>query len=176
MKKTLVIAVIAGVIWLLFFKTPSSRTISAEMRIDPRGGAITYDQDVYHADWSDPTSFSGDLRYIGRAYNKYIPVITHDAIVTTGEFSDPDIVTIGPVRDGNTYWRAHKQPEGTFVMLHLIPSSVAIHDQLEELSEGDAVLLVGKVEEDGTVLRPDGSFVVKLMHDNHKFLLVTEVK
>lgn len=175
MKQLVFVAVLVAIAWFLFFKVPSSRSIAAATRVDIEAGVVEYDQVIYDARWDEPATYSGDIRYIGRAYTKYAPFITHDAVITTGEFSDPKIVEIAPIKNGNTYWRANKRPQGTLVVLHFVPGNVEIHDALADLTAGNTVTIKGKLEDDDTITRPDGGFL-KLMHDNHKIILVTAVE
>ncbi|MCH8126452.1 hypothetical protein IIC38_10865 [candidate division KSB1 bacterium] len=62
-----------------------------------------------------------------------MPIFTHDVILTTEEFSDPEFVKIDPVKNGQTRWRARQKPQGTLTMLHLIPENSEILVQLENI-------------------------------------------
>ena len=175
MKKVLIVAVVAALVWYVFLRTPPAQSITQATAIDQGAGTIQFDDTTYEATWADATKYSGDLRYMGRAYSEYAPFITHDAVVTTGEFSDPEIVTIGPMRKGNTWWKAPRQPSGTLVVLHFIPADLGVLDRLNGLGEGDSATFTGHVEADGHITASDGGFL-KLMHDNHKIMLVTAVE
>ncbi len=175
MKQFVIVAAVVAIAWFLFFKTPSSRSIAQATRIHVDEGTIEYGNAIYDVVWREPATFSGDIRYVGRAYTRYAPFITHDAVITTGEFSDPQIVEIAPIKNGTTYWRAGKQPDGTLVVLHFVPASVEIHDLLAGLETGETVTIAGKLEDDGTITGPHGGYL-KLMHDNHKIILVTGVE
>jgi len=159
----------------LVFKNPSVDTIVADLSIASEQGRIELNGVTYEAQWGNEITLSGDLRYFGRAYSEYAAYITHDAVLTTGEFSNPEIVTIKPMRKGNTSWRAPRQPSGTFLALHFIPLNATVLDKLKQLKEGDRVEFVGREETDSSVTGSDGS-IFKLLHTNHKLLLVSDIK
>jgi len=169
------VAVIALAIFL-WLRRPSSRGIAKEMQLDVKAGRIDYKGITYEASWSDETHrFEGDLRYVGRAYSGDLPLVTHDAILTTGDFSDPKLVKVSPLKNGSGSWRAKSRPDGTLVALHFIPSNLAIHRQLAGLREGDTVEIEGMVETDSRVDASNGGYW-RLNHSNHKLVLVTAVK
>ena len=154
---------------------PSVEDIAREMQVDRRGGFVKYQDKVFTAEWGDKIKHTGDIRYFGRAYYDGVPIFTHDAVVTTGEFSDPDIVEVTPIKDGSMYWYANKQPEGSLVVLHFIPEDFSVFEDLKLIREGDRIEFSGREETDSTVESSDGSYI-KLMHANHKYLLVSEVR
>jgi hypothetical protein len=163
-----------GVVCLLRY-TPSDEAIARNMvvRIDEQ--SIEHKDVGYAAAWGEEIIHEGDLRQIVRAYNRQAPVITRDAVVTTGEFSDPDIVHIAPLKRGSTIWNAGRQSEGSLVVLHIIPVNLEIQHRLAELDEGDRVRFTGHHETDSRIENSYGGYV-ELGHSNHLFLLVTGVE
>lgn len=173
------IAVIALAV-LLWLRPPSSKRIVSEMRLDLEAGRIEYASITYEALWGEATiPFEGDLRYVGRTYSRDLPMVTHDAVLTTGDFSDPELVKVSPLKNGSGTWRAKSSskgtPKGTLVALHFIPSNLGIHEQLTRLREGDTVEIEGQIETDGRVDASNGGFW-RLNHSNHKLVLVTAIK
>lgn len=158
-----------------YFKAPSADSIVLETRVDIQNGKIDYKGVTYSAQWSDETVHLGDIRYIGRAYDQYAPYITNDAIVTTGEFSDPSIVEVTPITNGNMRWRSKKNPQGTLVVLHFIPVDGTVYDKLKRIKEGQRVELIGREETDSRIEGPDGGFTA-LGHSNHKFFVLEDVR
>jgi len=150
------------------------------MQLDLEAGRIDYAGITYEALWTEETiRFEGDLRYAGRAYSRELPMVTHDAVLTTGDFSDPKLVKVSPLKKGSGTWRSKSSskgtPKGTLVALHFIPSDLGIHGQLTRLREGDSVEIEGRVETDSRVDASNGGFW-RLNHSNHKLVLVTAVK
>ncbi len=172
-KILLVIGVILAVYF--YFKAPSADSIVREMRVDIQNGKIDYQGVTYSAQWSDEIVYLEDIRYIGRAYDKYAPYITNDAIVTTEEFSDPSIVKVTPITNGNMSWRSDKHPKGTLVVLHFIPADKVAHNKLKHIKNGQRVELIGREETDSKIEGSDGSFTA-LGHSNHKFFLLEDVR
>ncbi len=170
----LVIVVISTVAYF-YFKPPSADSIAREMIVDMENMKIEYKGIIYSAAWGNKTSHTGDIRYIGRAYDKYAPFITNDAVVTTGEFSDPSIVKIPPLRHGSTYWRAEKQPKGTLIALHFIPANMAVYLNLKQIKKEQRVEFIGREEIDSKIESSEGRFIA-LGHNNHKFFLLEDVR
>ena len=173
-RKSILLLIVVAAVAYFYFRTPSADSVVKKMHVDIENMTIEYGGVTYSAEWGGETSHAGDIRYIGRAYDKNAPYITNDAVVTTGEFSDPSIVHITPIRKGSMSWRAQKQPKGTLVVLHFIPASLTVYNDLKQIEEGDTVEFIGREEVNSRIEGSDGSFI-GLTHSNHKFLLLDEV-
>ena len=103
-----------------------------------------------------------------------MPIVTYNMILTSGEYNDPEIVSIENKGGGNYYWRAKKQPQGSIMFYHLIPSSAEIQNKLDDLEVGRAVTLRGKISENNKIVSSD-DYYVQLNHSNHKYILVGDV-
>lgn len=172
--KKMIILLILLVAAYYYFKEPSTDSIVKNMTVDKTNGSISYKKVVYNADWGGLKTYKGDIRYIGRAYDSAAPIITHDAVITTGDFSDPSLVYVSKITNGRMYWRAEKQPQGTLIVLHFIPANKSVHDKLKRLKTGDKVSLFGREEIDSRITSSDNN-LVGLGHDNHKFFLLEKV-
>lgn len=168
-------AVVALVALVLYCRGPSASTVVGDTFIQPDEGWLRYKEVRYEAEWGPEIVHEGDARFIERAKYKSAPFFTHHVVVTTGEFSDPDLVNLRHNGGGNFFWSAPKQPEGTIIVLHLVPLDRDVLDQLQSIDNGDAVKLVGREEVDSRVDGDDGSWL-KLGHSNHKYLLVERVR
>jgi hypothetical protein len=174
-KSLLILGLIGFTFWFFVLRPPSASSIASRMTVDIEAGSIVLDEVTYTAQWSDVQTYSGDIRYIGRAYMKHSAYFTNDAIVTTGEYSDPEIVTVTPIRKGNMSWRSpHKKPVGTLVVLHFIPADISVFEDLQKVREGDLVAFTGREELDSKIEGDDGSYV-GLAHNNHKFIVLEKV-
>ena len=167
-----IIAIVVGI--YAYTLPPAAEKITRKTTIDTDKGSIVYGGTVYSAEWGDEVSHAGDIRFIGRAYHEQIPVITYEAIVTNGEFSDPSIVEVTPIKDGNMRWRAQKQPEGSLIVLHFIAKDLTVFHDIRNIRQGDKVEFVGREETDNMISASNGDFV-KLNHNNHRYLLVSKV-
>jgi hypothetical protein len=159
----------------LYYRTPSTDAIFSDMKIDPAKGIFEYKNIKYTAEWGNRKIYAGDIRYIGRAYDKFAPYITYEAVLTTGEFSDPSIVEVTPIRNGCMSWRSEKQPKGTLIVLHFIPADIEAHFGLKNLEQWQTVRLTGREELDSRITGSDET-LVGLGHGNHKFFLVENVE
>ena len=169
----LVVLIIAVAIYVMM-RPPSAAKIIRGMEVSIPAGTIEYADVRYTATWSDSIVRSGDIRYLSRAYTKSVPMVIYDVVLTSGEFSDPSIVEIESTGGGNFYWRAGKQPQGTLVVLHVIPENEVVLRSLEAVDEGSRIEIVGRDEVDGSIEGADGSFL-RLRHGNHKFVLASRV-
>jgi len=170
-KLLIIILVIAAINWLLNYE-PSTQTIVENMTVDEN---ITFKGIQFDSDWDDDvTEITNYLRQKDRHYDKNMPIVTYNLILTSGEYNDPEIVSIENKGGGNYYWRANKQPQGSIMFYHLIPSSMEIQDKLDKLEVGTIITLRGKVSENNKIVSSD-DYYVQLNHSNHKYILVGDV-
>lgn len=168
-----VVIAAAGIFFLT--RPPSGVKLVREMDIDVAAGSIAYRGVVYTSEWGAEITRSGQVRHVVRAYDKNVPIVTFHLVLTTGEFSDPSIVTIDHNGGGNYIWRAKKQPQGTLIVLHLVPGSETVFRTLRSVDEGDTVEIVGRDEARGAIENENGAYL-RLGHSNHKFVLVNRVR
>lgn len=170
MRKLLLLIVAIGGLYFYFTWQPSTSSIVEGMTF---GEQVTYNGQTYYTDWGDSETATGYLRRIDRHYSKNMPIITYDLVVTTGDFSNPDIVELTHQGGGNYYWRAKTKPSGTLVIYHTIPSGALPQSELDGLEEGDTVTIQAKVSQNSEIKSDTGAFF-KLVHDNHKVILVED--
>lgn len=155
----------------LYCRGPSARTIVADTRLAVAEGTLEYRGRRYAAEWGEPVVHRGHLRRIERARYAFAPFITHHAVLTTGDFSDPERVTVGPFRGGSVLWSASSQPRGTLVVLHFIPRDAVALAELARLDDGDCAELGGREEVDGHIHGEEGAFA-RLNSSNHRYFLL----
>ncbi|MCP4204637.1 MAG: hypothetical protein GY769_22235 [bacterium] len=172
-RRVLLVLVVAAA--FVYLRGPSARRVVSNTVIAAEAGAIQYKAVRYEADWGPQVTHSGDVRLIDRAKYKPAPFFTHHVVLTTGEYSDPGVVKLGDSGGGNFYWTAKKQPEGTILALHLVPRDQTVLRALKRIDEGDSIAFAGREELDGHVKGSNGSYL-RLQHDNHKYLLLEEVR
>jgi len=173
--RSLIPVVLAALALFWILRGPSTSRIVSDTSIAIEAGSIQYKGVRYEAEWGPSVTHAGDIRLIDRAKYKPAPFFTHHAVLTTGDYSDPDLVKLSDSGGGNFFWTAKKQPEGTLVALHFVPKNALVLRALEGVEEGDAVALTGREETDGHVTGSDNSYL-RLGHDNHKYLLLEEVR
>ncbi len=174
MKRLVLLLAVAGLMAWWWWPAPPAREMALGMDVDPAAGRIRLDGTTYRLNLSaESERHAGLARVWVRADHDPMPIITHEVVLTTGEYSDPDKVEIGPLRDGSTWWRARRRPQGTLIVLHLIPADVQVAAILDRVREGQTWTFTGYGVVDQRIERDDG-YRVSLGHDNHRFLLVTE--
>ncbi|MCF7822850.1 MAG: hypothetical protein K9N35_01615 [Candidatus Marinimicrobia bacterium] len=171
MKKILLILVLAVGLCFYFTWKPSTSAIVDKMKF---GEVLSYDGIVFHTVWGNSETLEGFVRRIDRHYDSSVPVITYNLVLTTEEYNDPDIVTVRYDGGGNYHWSAPKQPKGSILFYHTIPASRRVQNKLDGIKEGQILRLEVKVSENSEIRSSSGAYV-KLMHSNHKFILVEDV-
>ncbi|MFH1503823.1 MAG: hypothetical protein ABIH08_00300 [Candidatus Omnitrophota bacterium] len=172
MKKVIIILLIITGIHLYFSWKPSASGIAEKMKV---GAVITYQDKEYKSDWSlNFEEIKGYLRQKDRHYEKSMPIVTYDLIITSGEYNGPEIVKISNEGNGNYYWSAKKQPKGTLTVYHTVPYSVKAQNKLDQIDVGSNITLVGRISKNSEIESGPDNYA-KLMHNNHKFILVKDV-
>lgn len=121
--------------------------------------------------------FSGTVRHVSPIRLASFPMLTHDVLVTSGDFADPSLVTVN-VRNHHFYWRSQfpERPDGAINLLHTAPADDTLYRQLLELRSGDTVVITGR--EILTISRygEDGDFQGKWQDSGCNTLVVTSVE
>jgi len=136
---------------------------------------IQYEGGNYFSEFGSVEEIAGDLRLKKRNYNKDIPIVTMDFIITDGDFSNPDIVSISSRGNGNYYWKSKQQPTGSLVVYHLIPANSSVQSQIDMAKNGNYVEITGQLSKNNEIKNETGYFI-RLMHSNHKFILANDVR
>lgn len=92
-----------------------------------------------------PSEFSGVVRHVSEMRLRQIPILTHDILVTSGEYADPDVVTTS-VSNHRFTWRSSKtaQPAGRINLLHTVPATEEVYRQLRGIQSWDEVVIAGR--------------------------------
>jgi hypothetical protein len=91
------------------------------------------------------TQFSGLVRHISPIRIGRIPILTHDILVTYGDFADPAKVTTSVI-DHHFFWSSAEMqhPQGGINLLHTVPKDDQIYRQLLEIKAGQTVRISGR--------------------------------
>lgn len=91
------------------------------------------------------STFTGMVRHTSKNHINQLPILTHDILVTAGDFADPDLVSTN-VSNHHFRWFTSltTQPKGTINLLHTVPASPEILQQLESIQNNDLVQIKGK--------------------------------
>ena len=89
------------------------------------------------------SKYIGTVRHVSPIRINEFKILTHDILVTTGDFSNPDIVeTI--VIDHKFFWSETQSPTGTIHLIHAVPANKGIYQQLLLITNWDIVKLTGR--------------------------------
>lgn len=104
-------------------------------------------QDSWKIEYDYPwdSTFSGLVRHVSPIRLSQFPMLSHDILVTTGDFSDPSIVTID-VSNHHFSWISlnNTPPKGTINLLHTVPLNTTIYQQLLKIQNGTKVKIIGR--------------------------------
>jgi hypothetical protein len=90
------------------------------------------------------STFTGLVRHISPIRLGDFPILTHDVLVTSGEFADPEKVRTSVIDHHFSWTSAERAPQGTINLLHTVPISEPVYRQLLELHAGQSVRVVGR--------------------------------
>jgi hypothetical protein len=121
--------------------------------------------------------FSGLVRHVSPIRMADFPFLTHDVLVTSGEYADSKLVNTS-VFNHHFTWTSDltSQPQGGINLLHVVPATRAIYDQLLNLSSGQQVTIRGVEIQRIDAYRTDGSPFSYWQDDGCNSLLVSSVE
>ena len=91
------------------------------------------------------SQFHGLVRHVSPIRIGQMPILTHDILVTSGDYADRDLVSTSVV-DHHFFWRSatSAHPQGTINLLHTVPRDRAIYEALLKVRSGDTVTITGR--------------------------------
>jgi hypothetical protein len=99
---------------------------------------ITYEKPV-------DSQFSGLVRGVYPIREGAFRILTHDILVTSGQYADPAIVSTSVLAHHFTWHStATSRPTGTINLLHTVPASQDIYRQLLQIRSDDQVTIGGR--------------------------------
>ena len=126
---------------------------------------------------SGETTFRGLVRHATPIRLERFPNLTHDILVTTGDFADPNRVSTSVFDHHFTWFTTEKNPlNGTIHLLHTIPLDEATYNQLLSLRSGQQVSIRGREVLRIEAYQPDGSYSGKWEDSGCNSLVVTSVE
>jgi hypothetical protein len=138
-------------------------------RSDQREWKIAYES-------SADATFTGIVRHVSHWREYDIPFATHDVLVTSGDFADPDRVHTDVAGHRFSYsWPSGPAPQGKINLLHIVPFSEDIYRQLLGLRDRDAVTIYGREILKIDMLAADGAFLGYWQDEGCNTILVKTV-
>jgi hypothetical protein len=91
------------------------------------------------------SQFAGLVRHVSPIRINKLRILTHDILVTSGDYADPALVHTS-VFNHKFSWRSSStsRPQGTINLLHTIPANEEIYRQLLQVRQGDEVVIAGR--------------------------------
>ncbi len=91
------------------------------------------------------SQFSGLVRHVSPIREGTFRILTHDILVTSGQYADPAIVSTSVLNHHFTWHSSGTaHPTGTINLLHTVPASQDIYRQLLEIRPDDTVTIAGR--------------------------------
>jgi hypothetical protein len=89
--------------------------------------------------------FAGLVRHVLPIRSARVPFLTHDILVTVGDYADPDVVRTS-VFNHRFHWRSATtaHPQGTINLLHTVPADERIYRQLLDIQRWAQVMITGR--------------------------------
>lgn len=105
----------------------------------PNGQSWTLSYEENH-----DTVFHGQVRHISPIDISKFAILSHDILITSGDFSDSDLVSTR-VSNHRFIWHPKNgiQPDGSINLLHTVPINQDIFLKLKEIKNGDVVRITG---------------------------------
>lgn len=122
-------------------------------------------------------SFNGLVRHASPIRENKFPMLSHDILVTSGDFADPALVNTS-VSNHRFVWRATSSdyPRGTINLLHTVPLNDQIRQQLTAIRSDQTVRIQGREIYDIRFYKDEQKWNSKWQDAGCNTLLVTSVE
>ena len=94
--------------------------------------------------YQSESTFSGKVRHTSVINSLPFPMLSHDILITSGEYADPELVTTS-MSNHHFRWstRLSAKPNGTINLLHIVPANEEIEILLNRINKNDIVTITG---------------------------------
>lgn len=90
------------------------------------------------------STFTGVVRHTSLWYDSSEPFMSHDILVTTGDFTSRAAVDVSVMGHKFFYHWDGIAPSGTINLLHIFPASAEVFEQLSQIRKWDNVSISGQ--------------------------------
>lgn len=92
------------------------------------------------------SKFTGIVRHTSRWYDSSVPFMSHDILVTTGDFASQDFVDVSVFGHKFVYHYEDRDnpPQGNINLLHIFPASKEVFEQLKQIQNWNNVSIRGR--------------------------------
>jgi hypothetical protein len=89
--------------------------------------------------------FAGIVRHTSSIREDGLRILTHDVLVTSGDYADPQVVGVSVLNHRFNWWSSGtERPSGRINLLHTIPASEEVYRRLLEIRMWDEVVVTGR--------------------------------
>ena len=121
------------------------------------------------------SKYIGTVRHVSPIRIKEYKILTHDILVTTGDYSNPDIVETSVINH-KFFWKPDiPSLTGTIHLIHAVPANKGIYQQLLTITNRDIVKLTGREIYSIKAYKMDETFLGTWMDTSCNTLLVETV-
>ena len=106
------------------------------------------------------SKYIGTVRHVSPIRIKEFKILTHDILVTTADFANPEIVDTNVI-DHKFFWKSTNtdSPSGSINLIHAIPANKEIYQTMLNIQNWDIVKLTGREVYTLKAYQPDGTFI-----------------
>jgi hypothetical protein len=122
------------------------------------------------------SKYIGTVRHVAPIRIKEFKILTHDVLVTTADFANPEIVDANVI-DHKFFWKSTTTdaPNGSINLIHAIPANKEIYQTMLNIQNWDIVKLTGREIYTLKSYQPDGTFIGTWKDTGCNTLLVDSV-
>jgi hypothetical protein len=106
------------------------------------------------------SKYIGTVRYAAPIRIKEFSILTHDILVTTADFANPDIIDTNVI-DHKFFWKSTSasSPNGSINLIHAIPANKEVYQIMLEIQKWDTVKITGREIYSVKAYQSDGTFL-----------------
>ena len=125
---------------------------------------------------TEPSTFSGVVRHISPFRRDQLRILTHDILVTTEDFANPEVVKTDVVNH-KFIWQApyNPQPKGSIHLLHAVPANQEIASSLYQIKKWQEVKITGREILEIKAYNQDGDFLISWSDNGCNTILIDSV-
>jgi hypothetical protein len=122
------------------------------------------------------SKYIGTVRYAAPIRIDEFRILTHDILVTTADFSNPDLVDTNVI-DHKFFWKSSgtDTPTGSINLIHAIPANKALYQEMLKIQSWDIVKITGREIYTVKSYTSDGTFLGTWLDNGCNTLLVESV-
>lgn len=152
---------------------PKPADVVAQISQGPNG-EIVFNGETFTGTLDPDAEVEGTVNQVASSYWPQMPFITHEVVLVTGDYADPDSVTISELTDHSVAAQSEiASPEGDMWLVHLVPADATALEQLMRVQKGQYVVFLGDLVS-GTLTNADGSVSLQTVGTS-KVFRVSEV-